>query len=242
MRNSIRFYGVLTLIFCIGLLSLVLEAQAQPDKSEKTAFNSASGLWNVQKKNGKIVAKNSLTKKVKTVFTDINEEDKVNNYEIASLVGPVLSVSESLYWEGGAHPGHLARLLTVNLDTGQSPVRLTDLFPEEQIVAALLKDKIVKKSLGKQQPKCISEIIQSADGGCEISFYDINESYAFHHTKGDNIAIRIGLPHGCEVMRGNYTELGIYLPKPPQLAGFLEQADKQKTLQRNVRIKSKNNL
>lgn len=218
-------------LICIAPLpAFAAEIQAGAASSGLT-FTKTSGSWIVYKKNNKIIAENTALKVKKTIFKDVEKDDDEKHYEIASLVGPVLSVMKYLYWEGGAHPGHLARLETINLDTVKSPVLLTDIFPEKQIVSALLKDKVVKKSLGSKIPKTIAEITKMADGGCEIRYYEINESFAFHHTKGDKVAVRIGLPHGCEAMRGNYTELGIYLPKPVQLSEFLDEARKGKTLQ-----------
>ena len=172
------------------------------------------------------MAENSVTGKVKTIFSDVDQPQESSRYDLASLVGPLLSVKESLYWEGGAHPGHLTRMETVNLDTDKSPVLLTDLFPETALLAALLKDRIIQKSLAGQKPKTIRELIQMADGGCEIGFHLLNESFAFHHIRKDRVAVRIGLSHGCEVMRGNYTELG-YLPADsPGIAGFFGSSRK----------------
>lgn len=105
-------------------MSTVAQTYAPP----KIVLNTASNYWSVKKVKGKIIAKNSVTKITKTIFTDVNKEDEMSKYEIASLVGPILSIAESLYWEGGAHPGHLARLETINLDTGKTLVLLTDIF------------------------------------------------------------------------------------------------------------------
>ena len=179
------------------------------------------------------MAENSVTGKAKTVFSEVNEPQESSRYDLSSLVGPLLSVKATLYWEGGAHPGHLTRLETINLETGKSPVLLTDLFPETMLLAALLKDQIIQKSLAGGKPKTIQELIRMANGGCEIGFHLLNESFAFHHIQRDRVAIRIGLSHGCEVMRGHYTELGIYLPIPLGLKEVLEQAVRRKTLQRN---------
>ena len=217
------------------LMVLVLPAwaDAQPFNSPKPAFSSAAGAWKVYKTNGQIIAENSVTRKVKTIFSDVDKPQESSRYDLASLVGPLLSVKATLYWEGGAHPGHLTRLETINLETGKSPVLLTDLFPEAALLAALLKDPIVLRSLAGQKPKTIRELVRIADGGCEIGFHLLDESFAFHHIQRDRVAIRIGLSHGCEVMRGNYTELGIYLPIPSSIRDFFEQAASRKTLQRD---------
>lgn len=110
---------------------------------------------------------------------------------------------------------------------------MTDLFPELVLLDALLKDRVVEKSLAGRKPKTIKELTRMADGGCEIGFHLLNESFAFHHIQDDRVAVRIGLLHGCEVMRGNYTELGITLPMTSGLSPFLEDAERRKTLQRH---------
>jgi hypothetical protein len=220
-----------TTLGLLVILVLPAWADAQPVLSPKPTFPSVSSSWKVHKTNGKIIAENSVTGKVKTIFSDVDQPQESSRYDLASLVGPLLSVKESLYWEGGAHPGYLTRMETVNLVTDKSPVLLTDLFPETALLAALLKDPIVLRSLAGQKPKTIRELIQVADGGCEIGFHLLNESFAFHHIRKDRVAVRIGLSHGCEVMRGNYTELGFYLPIPQGLRDFLEVAAKRGTLQ-----------
>ena len=216
--------------FVLLLLLMPAWTTAQP---VQPLFSSNAGHWQVYKTNGNIMAANSLTGKVKTVFSDTEKPRESSRYDIASLVGPLLSVKASLYWEGGAHPGQLIRLETVNLETGKSPVLLTDLFSETTILDALLKDRVVEKSLAGRKPKTIKELIRMADGGCEIGFHLLNESFSFHHIQGDRVAVRIGLSHGCEVMRGNYTELSITLPIPSELSAFLEDAKRRQTLQRH---------
>jgi hypothetical protein len=216
--------------FVLLLLLLPAWTTAQPIK---TILSSTPGAWQVYKSNGNIMAENSRTGKVRTVFSETDKPQESSRYDTASLVGPLLSVKASLYWEGGAHPGQLTRLETVNLDTGKSPVLLTDLFSETKILDALLKDRVVEKSLAGRKPKTIKELARMADGGCEIAFHLLNESFSFHHIQGDRVAVRIGLPHGCEVMRGNFTELGITLPIPPKLMKFLKDAERRQTLQRH---------
>jgi hypothetical protein len=123
-----------------------------------------------------------------------------------------------------------------------TPVLLTGFLPEEQLLAELMKDPVVKQALDDSRPKTFSELVKMADGGCEMDFHPISDSFAFHHIKGDKVAVQIGLPHGCEVMRGHYTELGIYLRLPDQLKEMLEQADRKKTLGKYKHVKPDGNL
>ena len=112
-------------------------------------------------------------------------------------------------------------------------ISITDLFDESLVLKALLNDKIVKKSLGNNTPLSLEELTQVADGGCDMSFFDFPYSFAFHHVKGNDVAIRIGLPHGCEVMRGKFTQIGIYLSIPVGASSLFKIADKNKTLMRD---------
>ena len=139
-----------TTLGLLVILALPAWADAQPFNSSKPVFPAAVGSWKVYRTAGKIMAK---------------------HYDLASLVGPLLSVKTSLYWEGGAHPGYLTRLETINLETGKSPVLLTDLFPETTLIDALLKDRVVEKSLAGRKPKTIQELMKMADDGCEIGFH-----------------------------------------------------------------------
>jgi len=60
-------------------------------------------------------------------------------------------------------------------------------------------------------------------------------SWAFHLLQGAQVAIRIGLPHGCEAGRGHFTELGIYLPIPAALQDWLRHAKANGTLNLGAR-------
>ena len=229
--NSSRLYLVRYLALFVGLsLLLVYVSVVSQATTPVPNVTPVSDLWRVQKKGENIVVVNPGLKKSKYVFSDLDTEDEVNHYDVLSLVGSILSVNVESHWEGGAHPGHLARISTVNLDQDNAPALMTDIFPEDQSVSALLKDKVIKRALGNKKPRNLAELIEMADGGCEISFLSLNDSFAFHHIKGNNVAIRVGLPHGCEAMRGNYTELGIYLPIPVHLKGLLDQASRRGTL------------
>ncbi|MCM0080104.1 hypothetical protein L4X63_00710 [Geomonas sp. Red32] len=204
-------------------------------------MSASSFSWGVVKSGAKIVATNRMTKRTFTVFADSEEEGTVEggnrafesgtSYEVVSLVGPVLSVCESWYSDSGAHPSYGSRFRTVNLDRGKEELSLTDIFDESEVLTALLKDRIIGKHLGKVTPKRLADL-EALDGGCEIDFQGLNRSFAFHHLKGGAVAVRIGLPHGCEVMRGNFTQLGIYLPLSRPAIGYFRHAEKNKTLMR----------
>lgn len=128
-----------------------------------------------------------------------------------------------------AHPMMQTDYVTINTARPGQPVSLTELFPEPQLLKALLADKLVKDALAergiRRKPQKLSQLMASLaewNGKCEYYFPDdFLSRFAFHHLEGKKVAVRIGLPHGCEAARGNLTELGILLPIPSALRGAL---------------------
>jgi len=160
-------------------------------------------------------------------------------YAMRSIVGPYVSFFEESYGEGGAHPSVALSFHTVRLGE-KAAVCLTELFPEAQVVGALVADRVIVKARSSQEPVTTLEALAGQlDGGCEmdLSAAVFNESFIFHHIDKDKVAIRIGVPHGCEVARGNFTQLGLLLPIPPVLKEALAEAEKNQTL--GVHLKQK---
>ena len=158
---------------------------------------------------------------------------------ILSVVGTLISYQLDYYHEGGAHPSYGSYYKTVDLERGKKPITLTMLFPEKDVVKALKGDRVIKKALSKERGRgkgigTLKSLLAHIDGGCKMSFLSIPSSFAFHHVKGGEVALRIGLPHGCEVMRGTFTQLGLYLPIPKALKGSLARAVWEKSLMKNL--------
>ncbi len=187
-----------------------------------------------RKVDGKIIALNKTTKQRITVFQDDTDETGGVAYDIVSLVGPVLTVFRSYYSDSGMHPSYGGIFKVVNLDSDGKETSITDLFSESSVLKAFLKDKIVKKSLGGNMPQSLEELIKVADGGCDMSFFDFPHSFAFHHVKGNQVAVRIGLPHGCEAIRGKFTQIGVYLPIPASTSDLFQSATQNKTLMQDL--------
>lgn len=213
---------------------------AQNQKWGKLDLTHASMSWDVRKTGEMIVAENRMTRHSFTVFQDTREEKDVDgeirssemSYDIVSLVGPVLTVFEHRYLDTGVHPSYGGFFKVINLDKGHQMLSITDLFDEAVVLNALLNDRVVRKAIGNNLPKSLEELAQMADGGCEISFHELARSFAFHHIKGDAVAIRFGLPHGCEAMRGRFTQIGIYLPIPDSVTDYFKVGEKERTLMR----------
>ena len=234
MATSCGLKSLLTLMaFAIAnIIAFDLSAQpiAQRGSTPVAALTRSSLSWTVEQTRGKVIVTTANGQSAFTAFADKRSDTEETHYEIASLVGDVLSVRERSSWEGGAHPGHLSRLRTMRLTTRELDLPITALFPERNVVAALLRDTVVATALKGAPVATLAALIEAADGGCEIGFDELATSFAFHHIRGDQVAIRFGLPHGCEAMRGRYTEIGIYLPIPPALREALVQSQQRRQL------------
>jgi hypothetical protein len=162
-------------------------------------------------------------------------------FELLSVVGSVASVLESAggYCEGTAHPWASSRFTTIDFarSSPQAPVRvaITDVFPEPDVVAALLRDRHVAAAVaasGRTPPKTLAALVTViADspirvGDCEFDFDERALSgFAFHHIAGGRVAVRIALPYRHEVCRGMVAQLGLLLPVPASLAKALARAN-----------------
>lgn len=154
------------------------------------------------------------------------------NVKVQSWVGPIFSFQENNYWNciATAHPGAYTLYQTLNLKTGQA-ISLTDIFSDQELLRALLADSIVKKHLPEQPPRFASSqdlmtyLSKNGTGECAYGFSEDNLShFTLHHIKGNRVAVRVGLSHGCEAARGMLTELGLYLTIPPGWRAAFENA------------------
>jgi hypothetical protein len=157
------------------------------------------------------------------------------SHSVLSIVGTRVSFGSHFWGDcGGAHPQEVTTWTAVDAARGRQPVSLASLFPADAILRALLADRLVKKALeGQHVPESLDALLKvlswktggGEPEGCAYRFgEELLEHFAFHHLEGDQVAVRIGLSHGCEVMRGNLTQIGILLPIPAGLAADLASA------------------
>lgn len=164
--------------------------------------------------------------------TKPGEESHEVSWQLLSVVGPIVSFEQAGggYAKGTAHPYAYRQYEAVDLRKKGRPAVLTDFFPRETILKALLGDKVIQRALvGKARPKTLEGLLKALDGytseDCTYGFTDdLLSSFAFHHLEGNQVAVRFGLTHGCEVARGSLTTLGVLMPIPPSLKGALEEA------------------
>lgn len=257
----------LTLLLLILATSFVTRAEAQTsvpiptgekrNTSKSVYWTSRSGGYIYRWTGQDLTATNASTKK--TVFSvvqalkkefgnptpdDADTIDARDHYEVSflplSVVGSLLSYERDDYWDGGAHPSGNESFVTVDMRKPTRPVRLTDLFPPEQIRQALLNDSIVRRVLKREKitpPATLDGLVKALAnkyfGGDEDYMYSFPEgmleSFAFHHVENDKVAVRFLMPHGGEVYRFQNTQLGILLPIPARLKPALTKAAANKS-------------
>ena len=129
----------------------------------------------------------------------------------------------------------------IDLTKPGKAIQLTDLFSEQDILQALLKDAIIKRamSLAKQskqikQPTNLGELLAVLEGNlgvknCPFDFADdYLTRFAFHHVENDKVAVRLSLSSGNTACKGEKAQLGLLLPIPASLKESLTLADSNK--------------
>jgi hypothetical protein len=179
-------------------------------------------------------------------------------FTLLSVVGPLVSFQDDYYsyCQGWAHPSVDIRFTTVDLakpgealyvsppESGPFDLdlaklgkvaRLTDYFPEKEVLRALLNDAVIKEALANQSlpqpPQSLDELYQALkEQGIRIKGIpyllpqDFITRFAFHHLQGEQVAVRLGLPSAGGAARGLHAQLGILLPIPRALKGPLSSA------------------
>lgn len=216
----------------VALLLVVFATSAQAEIVE-------SGGWQISWDDSRGAAQKAEQPSAEVVLYEQPEQFEDCDYNglrgrVLSVVGTLVSFETSRGWscQGAAHAyGAVAHFNTVDLDTGAA-VDIRSLVPDATIVAALKQDGLVSKALNGRDPEDLRSLIGQADGGCAVSFLSLATSFAFYELRGDKIAVRFGLEHGCEVMRGVLNEIEIELPFPEGLD--FEEADARGQLMNNL--------
>jgi hypothetical protein len=155
-------------------------------------------------------------------------------WSVLSAVGPIVSYRQDQdeYCVPAAHPWGGATYHTLDARRPGHEVSLLDYFQDRDVLKALLADKIVTRALTGAPPRSVRELekrLELANTGCEYGFWGgMVTHFAFHHLEGNQVAVRIGLSHGCEAARGTLTQLGILLPIPSALRAPLQAAAARK--------------
>ncbi len=201
--------------------------------SSETVYLAKSGLedkdtWDIRWSSDYAIAGKTV------VYSERKWDNTDSSFEgkILSIVGQYISYKDTSggFTEGAAHPWCVTRFSTINMISGKE-VKLTEIFDEMEICKALLKDEVIKKALHGKSPRNLEELLEQADGGDEFCI-DKNSlgSFVFHHVKGNKVAVRMGLVHGCEARRGNFTQIGFYLEIPKNLKEPFDSAQERNLL------------
>lgn len=161
-----------------------------------------------------------------------------DTYTLLSVVGPIVSVREQWYYEGGAHPSYGTSFRALDALTG-AKVSLRTLFTDDALFQALSADKVVREDLHGATPTTLDALLGALDGECARSMGpQLLEQFAFYEVDAaqHRVAVRIGVSHGCEVLRGTFTQIGVYLPIPPALSADLTAAAARHLLMRDVKL------
>jgi len=134
-HGSIHDKIVLVGAIC-GLVGVCIVFTTQPSAAAviangtvtATHSSTTSPRWTASKSHGKVVVVNEGDGSSFIAFSDRRTRSETATYTIASLVGGVLSVREVATWEGGAHPGHIQRLRTMNVATHRRDLAVTHFF------------------------------------------------------------------------------------------------------------------
>jgi len=167
---------------------------------------STSSGWIITYDDSKMIAnKDNIQRNIPIYIEDNDENDdrlcpEEFSMTFLSIVGDLVSYEESYfqYCDGMAHPNTSVHFRTYDLTKG-THVDLRTWYTEKQIFAGLLSDGFIQKHL-TGQPQSLKEYYDMVPNLCEADLTDVVDSFAFHHITENQVAIRIGLPAGCQAL------------------------------------------
>jgi LysM repeat protein len=155
------------------------------------------------------------------------------NFVLLSVVGSIVTISDTEYTscKTMAHPSIDHNFRAIDLAKSAQAVKLTDLFLESDILAALLNDKIIKLSLKGKTPTTLTELFNVLEWS-EIVIKDCTyrlpidflSQFAFHHVTARQVAMRLHLQPMSNVCESKNAQLGFYLSIPRTLKMALNRA------------------
>ena len=133
------------------------------------------------------------------------------------------------YYEGGAHPSYGTTYTAVTVGETVEDADLRHLFSEETLYAALQQTDLVQ-----QTPLAHSTLVELIDGlaatyECEMSFEGFFSSFFVEEVKEGVAEVVVGLTHGCEVERGNFTMLTLKMDVAEDKRGIFDDLQTFKT-------------
>jgi len=160
---------------------------------------------------GEAIAENGKSGASIKLFKSSRDGSDCMQYRMLSLAGPLVSFEYTWTSTGGAHPDNGRTFQTVDLSRNAEKIALIDLFPENDILTKLLADSVIC-ARSSDTVTTLKELLENYR--CQGIPGDLLSSFAFHHLKGDSVAVRIGLDWSieCRYARSDPVQIGIYLP------------------------------
>ncbi len=158
------------------------------------------------------------------------------NFALLSVVGSIATISDTEYTscKTMVHPSIDHNFRAIDLAKSAQAVKLTDLFLESDILAALLNDKMIKLSLKDKTPTTLTELFNLLEWSeivikdCTYTLpIDFLSQFAFHHVTARQVAIRLHLQPMTNACESKKAQLGFYLPIPTALKMALNRAQMQ---------------
>jgi hypothetical protein len=155
--------------------------------------------------------------------------DKVETATKVSIVGPFVSekVSGNELCKGAASSTRWHYLIARDSNSGQRPVALPELFPEAEILTALLRDGEIGSLLPVgASPRSLKDLAEIAcRDDCDYDFgNDWLTRFAFAGVEGSRVRVRIGLSHTMNANRGRIEFVDLLMTIPEKLKEHLEAA------------------
>ena len=241
----------LTSCFCLGPARAQHKSAGQTHPSWSGDAGSFRWKWTKSDLTAKSSSKGTIAfsalafeKQTSEYLKDRKTNPSKDYFEVSirplSVVGNITSYERDYYWEGGAHPSGSIDYVTMDASRPSHPLKLNDLFPESDILKALLADRVVHGTLERNKiaadPKTTSELVTLLSGKTfggvnneQFQFEkDLLSRFAFYGVEGNRVAARLNVSWSFEVFHFSTTQIGILLPIPSRLKSALTDAQSRR--------------
>ena len=244
--------GSASWICCFLLLFLPLNSRSEG--SNPSIWKGTSGGYGIDWSNSNLRAMRSDTRQIvfdarsdaEAAWSGIVQRSRGGplqaefTYRLLSVAGPYLMIEEGEYCDcGGAHPSESRKFRAIELDRSKpgsvEAASLTELFPSQDILKALVSDAVVHRALGSDvAPGSLNELLKQLGdqnvkvGECEYWFPpDLMGSFALYDVQEGNVLVRLALPAAAESCRGRLTQIGMTLASSDVTRPLLMAAKRQ---------------
>ena len=192
--------------------------------------------WSIVWRPGFAKATRESTGKAMVLYSDKEEtfaDGSMSREEhtLLSIVGPYVSFAVDYYAEGGAHPSYGMIWKVIDISQPENPLDLRELFGEQAVFEALKSAPAILAATTEKNPRDLDTLLGSLDGGCSTDMGPrMLLRFAFHHVSNHEASVAVGIGHGCETERGNFTIVPLTLAAPERLSLELQFASQAGSL------------